>query len=457
MVQNGNVIIMKNNLMTLRPYQTSLSYEVRKALSKNKSVLMCLPTGMGKTIIATDFAERSSKKGLVSVFLSDRKEILEQTARAFNSHGIDYQIITAQTKSIDHCKCYIAMVETFFRRYSKGWFDNINIDVIICDEAHMGNYKKVIKELHDKYIIGLTATPASEGLNKLYKTIVLGPDVGWGIENKFLVPSIDIGQQHIFDLKKQNGEFTAASQRVAFDEFSVNNVMFKLFTKHASNRQTIVFNIDIDHNNEVVELFKNNGINAAAINSKMPTTERDKIVSLYRNKEIQVLCNVEIATKGFDNPETQCIILNRGTDSVMLYYQMVGRGGRPCEGKENFVVIDMCNNILRHGSYNEGVDWKYLFDNNETKTKYTRPPLRLCPVCYAYIYNIHSLSCTVCKNPISIKTLLHIESQIPKELLNKPIGEMTMKELNMYGKYKGYKNPSGWAFHVMSNNRKFRK
>lgn len=436
----------------LREYQSDLSLRVRTALSKNKAVLMVLPTGMGKTIIAKDFCEKAANKNIISVFLSDRKEILEQAAASFSKHGITYQYIDANVKTIYKNSCYLAMVETFYRRASAGWFKDIDIGLIICDEAHVGNFKKVL-QLFDCYKIGLTATPISskDPLKSTYQSIVLGPSVSWGIENKFLVKSIDVGQKDILDLKKQGGEFTSESQRFAFKNLQIDSIMFKLWERHASNRKTVCFNIDIEHNNFVNKMFNDNGVKSLCVDSKMDYEERQEAFSAFRKGEIQALCNVGIATKGFDDPETSCIVVNRATASLALWYQMVGRGGRPFPEKENFITIDMGNNILRHGSYNEGVDWEYLFNNDEKKVEHKRA-LKLCPLCYAYIYNIYISQCPVCGTIITPKSLISLESQMPPELIGKKVENMNLKELQMYGKFKGYK--SGWAWVTFVNRKK---
>jgi hypothetical protein len=40
---------------------------------------------------------------------------------------------------------------------------------------------------------------------------------------------------------------------------------------------------------------------------------------------------------------------------------MIGRGSRKLENKDEFNVIDLGNNALRFGLWNEPVDWQYIF------------------------------------------------------------------------------------------------
>ena len=54
-----------------------------------------------------------------------------------------------------------------------------------------------------------------------------------------------------------------------------------------------------------------------------------------------------LLTEGFDSPSVACIVLARPTKSGSLYTQMVGRGTRLKDGKDNCTVIDICDNYKR--------------------------------------------------------------------------------------------------------------
>ena len=72
-----------------------------------------------------------------------------------------------------------------------------------------------------------------------------------------------------------------------------------------------------------------------------PDEERSTILQKFRNNEIKVLINVGVLTEGFDEPSVQAIILARPTKSTLLYTQVVGRGTRLDEGKDNCLIIDI--------------------------------------------------------------------------------------------------------------------
>ena len=52
---------------------------------------------------------------------------------------------------------------------------------------------------------------------------------------------------------------------------------------------------------------------------------------------------------GFDVPAAACAILARPTLSEMLYRQQVGRVLRPCDGKDDALILDHAGNTLRFG------------------------------------------------------------------------------------------------------------
>ena len=69
-------------------------------------------------------------------------------------------------------------------------------------------------------------------------------------------------------------------------------------------------------------------INAQYIHGETHTDERCKFISDFRQKKIQVLCNVDILTTGFDAPEVDAVVVARNPESYPLWVQMIGRGLR---------------------------------------------------------------------------------------------------------------------------------
>lgn len=69
-----------------------------------------------------------------------------------------------------------------------------------------------------------------------------------------------------------------------------------------------------------------------------------------RNGRVAIMGNC--LTTGFDYPELDTIVMARPTMSLAMYYQIVGRGIRPSEGKNGWFV-DMCGNVGRFGKVDD--------------------------------------------------------------------------------------------------------
>ena len=83
----------------------------------------------------------------------------------------------------------------------------------------------------------------------------------------------------------------------------------------------------------------------------------------FKKTKGAILTSVSILTTGFDEPTVQSVILNRATNSLTLYHQMIGRGARRLPQKKRFTVIDLGNNTDRFGEWDAPMDWKYIFDH----------------------------------------------------------------------------------------------
>ena len=84
----------------------------------------------------------------------------------------------------------------------------------------------------------------------------------------------------------------------------------------------------------------------------MPTKERVRVISQFRSGAIKVVFNCSVLTVGFDFPQLDCIFLLRPTRSLRLYMQMVGRGLRLADGKDNCVIVDYTGTYDRFGDLN---------------------------------------------------------------------------------------------------------
>jgi hypothetical protein len=93
------------------------------------------------------------------------------------------------------------------------------------------------------------------------------------------------------------------------------------------------------------------------IDSDTPENKRKQILDLYRDKKLQIIVCIETLTEGIDLPDTGVIQLARPTKSIILYLQMLGRGTRIKETKEDLIILDCSGNTQEHGSLSCDREW----------------------------------------------------------------------------------------------------
>ena len=80
------------------------------------------------------------------------------------------------------------------------------------------------------------------------------------------------------------------------------------------------------------------------ITAKTKNDDRAQLINDFKAQKIKYLVNVSVLTTGFDAPHVDLIAILRPTQSVSLYQQIVGRGLRLAEGKQDCLVIDYAGN-----------------------------------------------------------------------------------------------------------------
>ena len=127
----------------LRDYQKDI---VAQVVNSDKSTLIQIPTGGGKTFIAyeiaTDLIAKFDKQVL---FVAPRENLVHQTAEEFK-FARPHIVHSSNKKDKDiktyDFKTYPLLISTLQTAYKR---DNINPDVIIIDETHFGFDGKIYR------------------------------------------------------------------------------------------------------------------------------------------------------------------------------------------------------------------------------------------------------------------------------------------------------------------------
>lgn len=413
--------------MELRDYQKDIINKIIQYLNINNRCCVSLATGGGKTVIFSELLKHLKGKTLVCVH---REELVYQTSKTIL---LEHDLLLPKNKNISK-DIVIAMVQTLHNRLKKEQINLNDFDNIIIDEAHRGEFIKILNNYKGK-VIGFTATPNYEKnryfykclecgneqdisgecckrklkkykelipLSKYYNHLIEGIDINGLIENGYLVKednyTLEVDTSFLVYDPLIN-DYTEESIALVFgsDEAIENTV--NVYQKLALDKKTIIFNPNTLVNKKLYQSMLNKGINVKMYDSKNENECRKDLVDWFKNTPNAVLLNVQVFTTGFDCTDVEVIFLNKKTQSINLFIQMVGRGGRITDKifKPNFKVIDMGNNIKDLGSWSDKRNWSDYFYKKELKEvgSSSIASVRTCHNCESIIA-ANSLICPIC-------------------------------------------------------------
>ena len=170
----------------------------------------------------------------------------------------------------------------------------------------------------------------------------------------------------------------------------------------------LCFNANIEHSKKVTEEMCNKGLKAKHLDGNDDIEYRKSVFQWLKHTPDAILCNVGIATTGFDEPSVEGVIINKATKSLTLYKQMCGRSARsykyPDGGfKTEHIILDMGDNVGPHGVWSEETDWEDLFLNPHIPGNGIAP-VKKCPVCRC----MNAASARICKGKIEEKDCGHV-------------------------------------------------
>lgn len=338
-------------------------------------LLYQLPTGGGKTVIFSEIVRRYlSKHNKKVVVLTHRIELCKQTSKMLKGFDVKNKIINSNIKELpdqDEYSCFVAMVETLKNRLNDEKLMIDNVGLVIIDEAHYNSFRKLFSQFKNSFILGVTATPLSSNIklpmHQNYNELIVGDTIQSLIDNGFLARattySYDVG---LTSLKVGiNGDYTVKSSDDLYMNMVMQEKLLHAYTEKSLGKKTLIFNNGINTSLYVYDTFKEAGFPIKHLDNTTSAEDRKDILQWFKKTPDAILTSVGILTTGFDEPTVESIILNRATKSLTLYFQMIGRGSRKLPHKDEFTVIDLGNNALRFGLWNDPVDWQHIFKSPE--------------------------------------------------------------------------------------------
>jgi DNA repair protein RadD len=339
--------------MKLYPFQESCVGNVLRAVTEgSKGILVCSPTGSGKTIIAVRLMTIIEQWRKRVLFLVGRRELIDQTSRKLLQGGVRHGVIMGRDKRESlGLRVQLASIQTVVRRKLP------LADFIIIDEAHhtsSSSYLKLLAQYPDAVKIGFTATPQrldGRALDKVFTVLIEAATIGDLIGSGLLMkPTVfGFGEPNLDNVVIKDGDYDAESLANVLDEPKMIGKLVENWHEYARGRKTIAYGANISHSEHIAETFATAGIKSTSVSSKDSNGTRERAIKELEAGKIDILVNCALFTEGIDIPALSCAILSTPTLSLSKYLQMVGRVVRVQHGKPAPIVLDHAGCHVRHG------------------------------------------------------------------------------------------------------------
>jgi superfamily II DNA or RNA helicase len=270
--------------------------QIRQAAGEGfRRILVVLPTGGGKSVVAAKLMQLSAAKGRESIFFAAQRELVTQIGNQLNRIGLPSRTIMAGVKQeyqsyedqVDS-RCSLVARDTLWQRaFKRNKLELPAADVMQIDEAHTAGcptYVKIMEAYQKSVIIGWTATPCrsdNKPLGLWFDKMIIGASYEELQRDGYLVPVKVIAPDRpdLKGLKVSRGDYSKGDleKRMNRDEM-VGNIV-KEWLEHGQGRSTVLFAAGVDHSIHCRDLFRKEGISAEHIDGTMPTEQRDDIMA----------------------------------------------------------------------------------------------------------------------------------------------------------------------------------
>jgi len=358
---------------TLRAYQhEAVEATLNHFRRSDESAVIVLPTGAGKSLVIAELARLARRKILV---LTHVKELVEQNHAKYQSYGLTGGIFAAGLKrkesrhqvTFASVQSVSANLDQFRDEYS----------LVIIDECHRvsgedtSQYQRIIELLRRQNdslkVLGLTATPYRLAMGWIYRYHYRGfvrseedkpfQHCIFELPLSYMINRGYLTRPELVNAAVAQYDFSALAQD-RFGEYTERDVN-QLLGKHqrvtraiieqvmelaAERKGVMIFAATVDHAREITGYLPED--ETALVTGATDLKDRDSLIRLFKQRQLKYLVNVSVLTTGFDAPHVDFIAILRPTQSVSLYQQIVGRGLRLDEGKQDCLVIDYAGNPM---------------------------------------------------------------------------------------------------------------
>ena len=329
----------------LYDYQEEAIGRLREGFRRGKTrQILCLPTGAGKTILASHMIEQALHRDKRVMFICDLVTLVEQTSQVFRKFGIPHGVQMGQRTFGRSENIQVCSAQTLEAR--KSW---PKPDLAVIDEAHIKR-KWILDEIMKwrTKTIGLSATPITTGLGDVYEAVINGTTTNELIAKNYLV-GMTVYDGVSSNPPDKRGEWRA-DEVARYGKTIIGDILSNWIEKTRQHfggpAKTLIASASVPHGRELCEVFRNAGYNFRQVSYlDKDDDQRRRVIEAFRRGDITGLIFCESLSRGFDVPDTRVLIDARGyKKSLAAVLQKYGRIMRTAEGKDKGLLLDHCGN-----------------------------------------------------------------------------------------------------------------
>ncbi len=340
----------------LRAYQReAIDAVIAARRNGTRRMVVCLPTGAGKTVIFSHLARLATRQVLV---LAHREELLAQAIDKLSRALEGTRVVGLErgtSRAPADAKVLVASLRSLHPDRIGQVLAGRDLGLIIYDECHHAPAEDNMRVLRTigvfepdwpGTLLGFTATTSrgdGKGLDEVFERIVYSRTLPDLIDAGFLAPLKGYRIATAADLTRlssSGADFDEVELAEAVDIQERNALVARSIQELARDRRTIAFCVTVNHARNLARALNHIGVPAGIVHGEMAAADRARVLAEFREGRIQVLANVAVLTEGFDDPGVSCIAMARPTRSEGMYAQCVGRGTRLAEGKQDCLILD---------------------------------------------------------------------------------------------------------------------
>ncbi|MCC6830957.1 MAG: DEAD/DEAH box helicase [Thermoleophilia bacterium] len=326
--------------VVLRPHQLEALDELAVRLGHGvQRTWVDSPTGSGKTVM---FCALASALGGSATVLVPRRNLAEQTIAQFKRHFPSVHVHAEGPEAVGRPGVAVSTYQAALRHQDK--MDWESLDLLICDEAHTAlgaQTRLLLDRAVNAVVVGFTATGSTTTghVEQIFGPVATTLDRGSAIERGILCPLRSLRVERAVDLSdvaRVRGDFEQGSLGRALDKALWHKACADVWAEHFQplGLAGVAYTATVAQAHNLADELSQRGVKAAAVSGQTPARDLQMTLKMFGEGFIDVLCNADLLTEGWDETRASVVMHLAPTTSERVFVQRLGRVMRPAPDKE---------------------------------------------------------------------------------------------------------------------------